>query len=238
MQLKNTNSTIKTTTILIIILLSFETQVFSQTGESSKNWDNQSYIGNKVATANGDWRFSGELQVRLKDDMQSLDNWFLEGVASYMLSEKIELTPDFRMSIKPDEVEYRPGFGVVYKVTRDNYQFVNQLKWQIDLDTKKNIDNGLRYAIFINHKLSDKLMSNFAFGAFYRFRDDFKGFEFVRFGPGLAYIINMQHTINFNYLISTKNNTQNWEWGGIAVIQLVININKDYKYVPAKYLSF
>jgi hypothetical protein len=223
---------------LSFLLFAAVVQAQSLDDESSKNWDNQAYIGNKVATANGNWRFSGELQVRLKNNMQSLDNWFLEGMATYMLSEKIEIIPDFRISIKPDEVEYRPGFGVVYKVISDNFQFVNQVKWQIDLDTKNNIDNGLRYAIFVNHKLNDKLMSNFAFGAFYRFRNDFKGFEFVRFGPGLAYIINMQHTINFNYLISTKNNTQNWEWGGIAVVQLVININKDYKYVPAKYLSF
>ena len=224
--------------ILVFLFVIVISNVYSQTQESGRNWDNQTYFGNKVATANGNWRFSGELQVRLKENMQSLDNWFMESAATYLLSEKIEITPDFRISIKPDEVEYRPGFGVVYKITKKNFQYVNQLKWQLDIDTKNNVDNGLRYAIFVNRKLTNKLLSNFAFGAFYRFRNNFKGFEFVRFGPGLAYVINMQHTINFNYLISTKNNTKSWEWAGIAVVQLVININKDYKYVPAKYISF
>ena len=209
----------------------------AQTTKPSPNWDNQIYIGNKVAAASGSFRFSGELQVRLEDNMQSLDNWFVEGVATYLLSERIEITPDFRISIKPEEMEYRPGLGVVYKFTKKNFQFVNQLKWQLDIDNNNNQDHGVRYAIFTNRKLSKKFISSFAFGAFYRWEDGFNGFQFFRFGPGIAYVINAQHTINFNYLISAKNNRQYWEWAGIPVIQLVININKDYKYVPAKYLS-
>jgi uncharacterized protein DUF2490 len=221
---------------LLLFVLNGLTSV-AQITKPSPNWDNQGYIGNKVATNKGDWRFSGELQVRLKDDLQSLDNWFLEGVATYMLSEKWEIAPDFRMSIKPEEVEYRPGLGVIYKFIKSDFQFVNQLKWQLDMDNQENVDHGVRYAIFINRKLSKKVISNFAFGAFYRWADGFNGFEFVRFGPGLAYVINAQHTINFNYLLSAKNNRQFWEWAGIPVVQLIININKDYKYVPAKYLS-
>ena len=170
--------------------------------------------------------------------MQSLDNWFLEGVATYMLSEDIEIVPDFRISIKPDKVEYRPGMGVIYKINKSDFQFVNQLKWQIDIDPKNLYNNTLRYAIFINRKFNDKLVANFPFGALYKQKADFKGFDFVRLGPGLGYIINKQHTINFNYLLSVTNNTQFWEWAGIPVVQLVININKGYIYVPAKYLSF
>ena len=239
MQLKSTNRKAKKTRLfLVFILLFIGLQGFSQTEKPDPNWDNQMYIGNKVAMANGNWRYSGELQVRLENNMQSLDNWFIEGVATYLLSEKIEIVPDFRISIKPDEVEYRPGFGIVYKINKQKFQYVNQFKWQIDIDTKNNFDNGLRYAIFMNRKITDKIISNFVFGAFYRWRNDFSGFEFVRFGPGLGYVIDAQHTINFNYLISAKNFSSYWGWAGIPVIQLVININKNYKYFPAKYLSF
>ena len=224
--------------LLSIVFLLITSNALAQINDSTVNWDNQIYIGNKVTAANGNFRFSGELQVRLKDNMQSLDNWFVEGVATYLLSESIEIIPDFRISIKPEEVEYRPGFGVVYKFLKKDFQFVNQLKWQIDIDNNNNQDHGLRYAIFTNRRLNEKLISSFVFGAFYRWEDGFNGFEFFRFGPGLAYIINAQHTINFNYLLSAKNNRQYWEWAGIPIIQLVININKDYKYVPAKYISF
>ncbi len=156
--------------------------------ESHKNWDNQIYIGNKVAAAKDHWRFSGELQVRLKDNMGQLDNWYMEGVATYMYSEKIEIVPDFRISIKPDnEIEYRPGLGVIYKFTKSKFQFVNQLKWQIDMDNKDNFDNGLRYAIFTNRVLTEKIISSFAFGAFYRWRSEgWNGFQFIKFARVLV----------------------------------------------------
>jgi len=154
-----------------------------------------------------------------------------------MISERWEIVPDFRLSIKPEKVEYRPGLGVIYKFTKSDFQFVNQLKWQLDIDNRNSVDQGLRYAIFTHRKLTDKLITNFALGVFYRWAEGYNGFEFVRFGPGVAYVINAQHTINFNYLLSAKNTRQYWEWAGISVVQLIININKDYKYMPAKYLS-
>ena len=185
-----------------------------------------------------DWRFSGELQVRLKNNTQSLDNYFLEGVATYLINEKWELVPDFRMSIKPDDFEYRPGFSFIYKVLGSEFQWVNQLKWQLDIDTKGNADNAMRYVVFLNYKASDKLVPNFAIGAFYKWSDKFTGFQYFRFGPGLAYVIDVKHVLNFNYLLSSSNTGQNWTWAGIIFFQLVININKDYKYVPAKYFNF
>jgi len=119
------------------------------------------------------------------------------------------------------------------------FQFVNQVKWQIDLSSPDgNSDNGLRYGIFINHEINDKLATSFGAGIFYRWRNDFQGFEFVRFGPSLIYVINKKHTINFSYFLSAENNGELWEWAGIPVIQLIININKDYKYVPAKYFNY
>jgi len=112
----------------IFIALSGYVSAFSQVNGSSSNWDNQIYIGNKIAGGKGAWRYSGELQVRLEDNMQSLDNWYVEGVASYLYSEKIEIVPDFRYSIKPNEHEYRPGLGILYKLLVQKFQFVNQLK--------------------------------------------------------------------------------------------------------------
>jgi len=225
-------------TLFIILFLFVFIDLFSQVTDTL-NWDNKIYMGNKIAGISGDWRFSGELQVRLKNDMGELENWFVEGIATYMLSKKIEIVPDIRISIKPDnEIEFRPGMGVVYKLNKSSFQFVNQLKWQIDIDNKNNAENGLRYFIFTNHEIGEKFISNFAFGVFYKWKNDWNGFRFIRFGPGLTYLINKQHTINFNYLISAENDTKMWHWAGIPVVQLIININKEYKYLPAKYFSF
>lgn len=155
-----------------------------------------------------------------------------------MPSKKWEITPDLRISVKPNEVEFRPGLGVFNKQLYNKFQLVNQVKWQLDLDTEGNVDNGLRYAIFMNYLIDDKFIPNFVGGVFYRWADNFQGVQFVRFGPGLAFVIDSKHVINLNYLFGVKNSGQEMHWSGIIAIQLAFNLNKEYKYLPAKYISF
>jgi len=49
--------------------------LLAQDSSTSSKWDNQAYIGNKISGGFSKWEFSGELQVRLKDKLKSLDNW-------------------------------------------------------------------------------------------------------------------------------------------------------------------
>ena len=223
--------------ILILSLLFTIVNSFAQTNPIP-NWDNQLYIGNKITAGKNDWKFSGELQVRLKNSTKSLNYYFVEGVVSYLISKDWEIVPDFRFSIKPDKTEFRPGFGIVYKTMKNNFQFVNQLKWQTDFDTEGNSENAMRYAIFLNYMIHKKYIPNFVAGALYRWSDNDNFLQFVRFGPGLAFVFDVKHVLNINYLLSVKNYDGDWAWAGIPAIQLVININKDYKYVPAKYFNF
>jgi len=120
--------------------------------QDATNWDNQLYLGNKVAGGKNDWKFSGELQTRLENNFQELDNWYFEFVANYLANKNIELVPDFRFTIKPDRLEYRPGFGFLYKHLGENIQFVNQIKWQIDIDNHGKIGNAGREVVFLNYK--------------------------------------------------------------------------------------
>jgi hypothetical protein len=71
---------------LIIILLYPLVSSDAQTAEQPSSWDNQLHVGNKIAAGKDDWRYSGEFQVRLKDNTQSLDNYFIEDIATYLLS--------------------------------------------------------------------------------------------------------------------------------------------------------
>jgi len=216
--------------------------LYAQETEEPDKWDNQLFLGNKVAAVKGAWKFSGELQVRLKDNTQSLDRWFLEGVATYMPSEHWEIVPDYRLSIKPENVEHRLGFGILRKDLfgagdQKRNQLVHQLKWQADMGSGY-FDNGLRYVLFYNYMLNEKLIPNAAAGTFYRWSEEFTGLQFFRLGGGLAYIIDVKHSLNFSYFLGiTKAGTQ-WTYQGIPFVQLIININRDYKYVPAKYVNF
>lgn len=223
--------------LIIFLLTIIPTLVNAQ---DDTNWDNQIYMGNKIAGGKNDWRFSGELQTRLENNFQSLDNWYLEFVANYLATENIELVPDFRFTIKPDRIEYRPGLGFLYKHFGETVQFVNQIKWQLDLDNHGKIGNAGREVVFLNYKSSDKLIYTMVAGFIYRWWPEWNGFQYVRVGPGISYIFDSQHILNFSYYVGAENNTKDILWAGIPVIQLVINISHmdNYKYVPAYYFDF
>ena len=108
------------------------------------------------------------------------------------------------------------------------------------MDNNGHFDPAARYVVFINKRINDKIIANFGAGVLYRWRkeDDFSGIQFFRTGPGIIYNISEKHRLNFSYFVSGTNTGTNWTWTGITFIQLIININKGYKYLPAKYVNF
>ena len=84
--------------------------------QEADNWDNQLFVGTKFAYAKDQWRYSGEFQSRFKENFSALDNWFVEGVATWLPSKHWEIVPDLRISRKAASVEFRPGAGVLFKV--------------------------------------------------------------------------------------------------------------------------
>jgi hypothetical protein len=227
---------------VIVLLTGALSSAWGQNDTGTPLWDNQLFLGNKLTWGKDKLRYSGELQVRLKDNMQSLDNWYIEGIASYMPSQHWEIVPDFRISVHPDQTEFRPAFGILRKdlVTGrggGRHQFVNQLKGQADIQPQ-NVNYGLRYILFYNYLVSEKILASGIGGVFYSWKENFTGLEYIRGGAGVAYIFNKQHSLNVIYFVGAANLVDSWTYQGNAVVQLIINITKEYKYVPAKYLSF
>lgn len=227
--------------VIFSLIVSGGTEAWSQSEADPPAWDQLFFFGNKVSWGKEKWKYSGELQIRLQENGQSLDNWYLEGVASYMPSKHWEVVPDFRFSIHPEQVEYRPGLGVLRKdlflsKTDKGHQIVNQVKIQADFQPG-NVNTGLRYILFYNYLASEKIILSGLGGIFYTWKDNFTGLEYIRAGGGAAYIFNMQHSLNLLYLVGVGNLGDSWNTQGNLVLQLVINVNKDYKYVPAKYLN-
>ncbi len=223
---------------IICVLFLAHLVVNAQEAENSTDWDNQFFAGNKVVYGLNKWKYSGELQFRMKDDFQTLDRWYIEGVASYLPSKYWEIVPDIRFSVKSSSVEYRPGFGILFKILSDKWQFVNQVKYQADINSTGTVGHGIRHAIFLNHMLSQKVIPNIVAGYFYRWRENFSGFEFIRIGAGVNIIFDPVHTLNISYFLGSTNLGDRWTWSGIAFLQLSIRIREDWIYVPAKYINF
>ncbi len=227
-----------------VVVLSFGLFVNAEAQDTIKpGWDNQVYLSNKFAGGRNKIRFSGEMQVRLKDNFQQLDNWFVEGTFTYLANEWLEISPDFRMTLKPDRGEFRPGLGFVLKRITHNWQLANQVKWQLDIDTKGNIRNAMREVVFVNYKYDNqKVVSTFLAGFIYRWSEQRNFMQYIRVGPGISYIFDKKHILNFSYFVGVENKLINgegtWVWSGIPLLQLVINITKKYKYQPAYYFDF
>ncbi len=201
--------------------------VFSQEEiKDDSNWDNQLYLSSKVTMSFPKWKFAGEIQARLEDNMQDLETLYTEGVASFPVLRNVEFISDFRISKNPDEIVLRPGLGFLYKPYINDFQFVNQIKWQNDFHTSDGRhENALRYVLVINKQLAPRLIGSFLAGALYRWSDDFQGTELIRTGPGVTYIFNRKYSLFVNYYLSIENNHEYWEWAGIPFIQLIINLN-------------
>ena len=225
--------------LLLIWLFVFKAQAQEQ--EVDK-WDNQLFLGNKFSAGMGSWRFSGELQVRLKDNTQALDRWFLETIASYMPSEHWEIAPEYRFTIKSDHVEHRVSFGAIWKhefgkgETKKS-QLSNQVKWQGDMN-KDFFNNGLRYVLYYNYTLNQRIIPNAAGGLLYRWSEAFTGVQYIRFAGGFAIMLDEKHSLNLTYWLGMANDGNLWTYQGMPFIQLIFHLNKNYKYVPAKFISF
>lgn len=228
--------------VLFLLVLLFIKYSFGQDESPIDKWDNQFFVGNKVSWGGDKWRYSGELQSRFIQDAQRLDRWFFEGVATYQHSANWEIVPDFRFSVRPEFVEARPGFGIIRKVLigkegAPNQQLVHQVKYQADIGNKRT-NHGLRYIMFYNYVFNKKVIATGIGGVFYSWKPDYNGFEFIRAGAALGYVLNEQHSINLTYFVGAADTSPEWTYSGSFVVQLIINIRKDYKYVPAKYISF
>ena len=226
---------------LILILLFVSATCFAQNiTEDLDNWDNTMYTSNKFTYGTDDWRHSAEFQSRFNDNLSTLEQWHIEYAATYLVAKNWEIVPDFRFTRKPTRYEYRPGIGGIYKkiYKESNVQLVHQIKYQYDIKQDVNNSHGLRYAIFYNKVMSDKLVLTALAGGIFEFGKDFNGFLGLRTGLSAAYVFNKAHSANIGYFYGLLNDRlNNYTNIGIISFQLIINISREYKYVPAKYFS-
>jgi hypothetical protein len=227
--------------VLFLFLISAKLTAQDSLYKPQPAWDNQLFYGNKLTWSTEHWKFSGEFQFRLDNDMRSLDFYFVEGVASYMAGRNWEIVPDFRVSVYSDKYEYRPGLGLIYKNTWGEVhmnQLVHQLKWQSDIESTGIVKHGLRYVLFYNRELNDKYIITSAAGGLYRWSERMTGVQFLRLMLGATYRFSKKTSLNLSYFIGFENDGRQWANIGGPLIQFVISLDNNSKYIPAHYFNF
>jgi hypothetical protein len=223
---------------IICVILLAHLAVQGQDNTYTSEWDNQLFAGNKLVWGSGKWKYSGEFQVRIDDNFSSLERWFIEGMSSYMPTKNWEIVPDLRFSVKSNSQEIRPGLGGLFKILTSKLQYVNQVKWQADYNTRGTLSHGVRWINFLNYILSDMFVPNIVGGVFYSWKEQFIGWEYIRFGAGVNIRFDPIHTLNLTYFTGAANTGRSWTWSGIFFAQLTIKITDDWIYVPAKFINF
>lgn len=220
-----------------IFILGFLFSGYSQ--DTTSRWDNLLWLGNKVAWAKDQWNVSGELQIRLENNAQSLDQWFFEVFPTYQVNKNLSFSIPMRFAVTSEFFEFRPGVSAVLKMYPwERTQINHQVMWQVDIDPNQT-KHGLRYAVFFNVVTKNKKwIPNAALGIFYRWRDEYLGLEFIRVGAGVTYVLDVKHKLNFGYYTGVAYSAEGSSFIGVPLVQLLINITKDYKYVPANYINF
>jgi len=230
----------------IALLLLTSNLTFAQSSVDIDRWDNWLLLGNKVVFGGkNDIIHSHELQWRVNNNMRELKEWFYEGVFTYTPNKYWEIVPDFRATIKPDRNDFRFGLGLVRKDLlsqnegQPTGQLVQQLKYQMDIDSHGDVRHGVRFVATYSRIISEKFIISGLFGPFYRWSKSFNGIEFVRGGPVFTYVFDPAHTLAIAPLFGAANlGKDGWAYSFTPFIQFIIRINDDYKYVPAKYINF
>jgi len=219
--------------MLVLVVIAVPATARTQSADTldSKQW---LFTSTKVAYAVNKWRFFGDMQFRLNENWRELDQWLVELSATYSPTSYLELSPDFRVTVRPSRIEYRPGAGAILKtIVGGTWQFALQHKYQFDISSVGGSSDGLRQVGFVNKVVGDHLIFSAIGGWFYRWRDNWNGVEFVRVGAGVTYRFNVVHGLNVSYFVGKTNLVDHWITDGFLAIGLTINIRTDWTYVPA-----
>ena len=208
------------------------------TAQEIDRWDNQLYLINKVGWGEKDWKFAGEIQGRFEQNASDLQSYHVELIASYLPNNFIEVVPDFRFTVRPTRVEFRPGFGVFIKQHFKKSRLIHQIKAQYDFENTGYESFGARYAVFYHQTISEKFLGTVFGGGLYEVGELFTDWWGFRAGLSGTYLPDKTHAITAGYMFGAVNTGTEYTYIGIVTIGLIINIKSDNTYSPAKYISF
>ncbi len=231
--------------VIIVIFLWHTTISIAQTTDPPDlSWDNWLIVGNKIVFGgHKSFKHSHEIQFRIDNNLHSLNTFLYEAVGTYSPNIHWEMVADIRFSRKATRDEYRPGFGIIrkdYLGSNGITQLAQTVKWQADIRSDGGYTQAMRYAPFISHLVNDKIIVGGLAAAVYQWGPDFPGrIAFVRFGPSFGVIFDKVHTLSILPAFGAENYGESgWAWSFTPVVQLIIRVRKDYKYLPARYINF
>jgi len=215
------------TAAFFLILLIFVSSVESIQAEEP-DWQLWSGVFFKNVRPDSAWDFSGEYQVRLRDDMRELKSHFFDFNAFYKATSSFDVNGGYRFTRRPDRNEnrwmagffWRPRLGEAKPDLDDkSIRITNQVQYQRDDNSEFNevlvASNSVRFVFLVSKPVTRKL-SPFAVAAvMYTWNEEYVGLEKIRFAFGLRIISGNNDRIKIHYVFEKKNSVEPAQFASI-----------------------
>ena len=158
--------------------------------------------------------FSAEYQLRLDENMSSLNNHFVEFMGYRKWSPALLLNGGYRFTVRPDRSEHRIYFGGFWDMTRrarleeDNSRRIKavlQVGYQHDFDVKFGDEimdsNSIRWILLTSKPVNRKITPFLLAGVLTTWNDAYSfGIDKIRLGGGIVWHLTPQARLRGQYI--------------------------------------
>lgn len=147
---------------------------------------------------NSRFDFSGEYQVRLKEDFRELKSHFFEFTGYYRATPRLQSNFGYRFTIRPDRNESRLFAGLFYRTTlvkpnpalnRLGLRLTHQVMYQRDFNADFNDvllnSSTVRYALYLTKPFTPVWHGLVIAGGMYTWNAEYTGLEKLRAAIGV-----------------------------------------------------
>jgi len=160
------------------------------------------------------FNFSAEYQVRLDENMSTLQSHFLEFMTYKKANESLLLNAGYRFTRRPDHDENRLYIGGYWDMTRqaqgskydsDRLRIVLQVGYQHDFKTviedRQMGSNSIRWILIASRQETEKIRPFVTFGVLTTWNDAYSfGADKIRLGGGLAVAMTNRSRLRAQYI--------------------------------------
>lgn len=195
---------------LLLLILLFSLACSRAVRAEGPDWQIWSGLLFRSARPQERWDFSGEYQVRLKDDLRNLKSHFVEGFAFYKAKPSLDFNIGYRYTIRPDRSESRLSAGFFARQAIGwrlgvTHQVMYQRDYNAEFSDVLINSNTVRYVFLVVRPVNPRVAAFVMAGGMYTWNSEFTGIEKLRFAAGVRIGRGERDQIRIHYVYEKGN---------------------------------
>lgn len=148
-----------------------------------------------------------------------------EAGIKYKLTKQLDVAANLRVTVKPDEVAYRPFADISYQFEINKWSFEPRLRYQHQIEQHELAKNYFRLKSTVSYAVK-KGWGPFVSGEvfYHAFYNEGSEFDEYRISAGIEYQYKKVHTLKLYYLYDQEFNVNN------AVLKQALGVSYEYEF--------